>query len=74
MYIDDASLETSANWEYLFRKKHPLTSFPRNVGSKFLSSHGIFNVNPARRMVGKEYRSLPPQKIDGEWVEVLEVI
>tara|TARA_R110000803_G_scaffold133680_1_gene200814 strand:- start:4312 stop:4536 length:225 start_codon:yes stop_codon:yes gene_type:complete len=74
MYIDETSLETSPNWELLFRKKHPRTSFMRNATNAFLEDHGIFPVQPFSRKLNKEYRVLEPQKVDDRWFEVLEII
>jgi|OM-RGC.v1.034404916 hypothetical protein len=74
MYIDEASLEASANWEVLFRKKHPMVSFMRDASDEFLARHGIFPVAPHARQVGVNYKVLQPQNADGRWFEVLEII
>lgn len=73
MFIDEASMEVSADWEFLFRKRHPRTSYFRNAKNDFLIEHGIYPIKRFPREVGKEYIERPPQKVDGEWVEVLEV-
>jgi len=72
MFINEASMEVSADWEFLFRKKHPRTSYGRNAKNDFLIAHGIFPIKRFPREVGKEYIEREPQKIAGEWLEVLE--
>lgn len=72
MFIDEASMEVSADWELLFRKKHPRTSYARNAKKAFLIAHGILPIKRFPREVGKEYIEQAPQKVAGEWLEVLE--
>lgn len=72
MFIDESSMEVSADWELLFRKKHPKTSYARNANNDFLIAHGISPIKKLPRELGKNYAERTPQKIDGVWTEILE--
>lgn len=76
MYIDEQSLEVSASWANLLRKRHPNTGFPNKMSDEAISAFGVSPVRHALLKVlpdGQEYKRCAPQKVDGVWTEVWEI-
>ena len=60
-----------------FRKAHPQTSFPQNIPERLLAEYGFYPLRKTERPSApytKTVREAPPEQIDGQWVQVWQII